>query len=275
MTTKNFNVKKGITTGNVRLDANTGNIVGSNVNASSLVTTLDLEVTGNLRSNLRPNANGVLSLGNATARYKDLYLSNVVYINDQSITANTTTVTITGNLQLSDANVGNAKIANANIAYLETANIVGNRASFSNVTIVTFAANEGNVKLFTANVITANTANVITINATNLNVSNTIIANKIEVDLVEGNIFRANSANIKSIISDQITVNNQLIINSTTQATSTTTGSFVTAGGAAIGKDLYVGGSIHLANNNGGTTSKGIINYNDGVNSIDFGFNNT
>jgi hypothetical protein len=270
MTTKNFNVKKGITTGNVRLDANTGNIVGSNVNASSLVTTLDLEVTGNLRSNLRPNANGVLSLGNSSARYKDLYLSNVVYINDQSISANATTTTISGNLQLTDANIGNVAVANANIAYLETANIVGNIASFSNVTIVTFAANQANVNILAANVITANTGNI-----TNLNVSNTIVANKIEVDLVEGNIFRANSANIKTIISDQITVNNQIIINSTTQATSTTTGSFVTAGGAAIGKDLYVGGSIHLANGNGGTTSKGIINYNDGVNSIDFGFNNT
>jgi hypothetical protein len=38
-------------------------------------------------------------------------------------------------------------------------------------------------------------------------------------------------------------------------------------------KDLYVGGAIHLANGLGGTGSKGKINYNDGVDSIDFNFN--
>lgn len=277
MTTKNFNVKKGITTGNVRLDAVTGNIVGSNVNASSLVTTLDLQVTGNLRSSLRPNANGALTLGNSTATFKDLHLSNTVFINDQTITANTTHVSISGNLELANTVIGNANIANANIPKLETANIIGVKATFANVTIVDLSVSNRTTanNLTVANVLTGNIGTFKNIESNFVTVANILTANVINVEIIEGNIFRANSANIKLIKTDQIEVNNQIIINSTTQATSTTTGSFVTAGGAAIGKDLYVGGSIHLANNNGGTTSKGIINYNDGVNSIDFGFNNT
>lgn len=277
MTTKNFNVKKGITTGNVKLDAATGNIVGSNVNVSALVTTLDLQVTGNLRSSLRPNANGTLTLGNSTATFKDLHLSNTVFINDQSITANATHVSISGNLELANTVIGNANIANANIPKLETANIIGVKASFANVTIVDLSVSNRTTSnnLTVANVLTGNVGTFKNIESNFITVANVLVANKIEVEIIEGNIFRANSANIKLIKTDQIEVNNQIIINSTTQATSTTTGSFVTAGGAAIGKDLYVGGAIHLANNNGGTTSKGIINYNDGVNSIDFGFNNT
>lgn len=275
MTTKNFNVKKGLTAGNVKLDANTGNILASNVNASSLITTVDLKVTGNLTSNLTPSANGVLSLGNTTSRYKDIFLSNVVYVAEQQISANVTTVTISGNISTGDISAGNITITgnvNANV-------ITANTAFVANANANVIYANVGNIKLFAANVITANTGNISNINAVNIeantiNVAN-ITATKIVVDLVEGNVFRANSANIKAIISDYITVNNQIIINSTTQATSTTTGSFVTAGGVGIAKDLFVGGSIHLANGNGGTTSKGIINYNDGVESIDFNFNNS
>ena len=157
------------------------------------VSAVDLLLSGNVKSNLTPNANGTFSIGSAAQRYKDLYLTGT-------------------------ANVANLIATRANIDAVTTANL------------------------------TATVANITTITTANLT---------------------ATDANI-----DSITVNNSFVINSTTQSTSTLTGTFVTQGGVGIQKDLYVGGTIHLANGLGGTTSKGSINYNDGGSSIDFNFNN-
>lgn len=92
MTTRNFNVKVGITTGDITLDAASGNANVTNLNAVNLVKAGNLSVTL-LASNLIPNANGVLSLANASSRYKDLYLSGNVDINGQTISANVDGIT--------------------------------------------------------------------------------------------------------------------------------------------------------------------------------------
>ena len=94
-----------------------------------------------------------------------------------------------------------------------------------------------------------------------------------EVQTANVTTVNATTVNTSSLNTDVATVNEQLVINSTIDATSTDTGSIVTAGGVGIMKDLYVGGAIHLANGLGGTGSKGKINYNEGVDSIDFNFN--
>ena len=104
--------------------------------------------------------------------------------------------------------------------------------------------------------------------ATGLSLSGTL-----EVTTANVTTVNAGTVNTTSLNTDVATVNEQLVINSTIDATSTDTGSIVTAGGVGIMKDLYVGGAIHLANGLGGTGSKGKINYNDGVDSIDFNFN--
>lgn len=104
--------------------------------------------------------------------------------------------------------------------------------------------------------------------ATGLSLSGTL-----EVTTANVTTVNATTVTTSSLNTDVATVNEQLVINSTIDATSTDTGSIVTAGGVGIMKDLYVGGAIHLANGLGGTSSKGKINYNDGVDSIDFNFN--
>jgi hypothetical protein len=166
MTTKNFNVKHGLTTGNITLDAASSNITAGNITATGTVSAVSLMVSGNLKSSLIPNANSVLNLGNATNQFNDLYLGGNLTLGVHTITANSTNITI-----------------------------------------------------------------------------------------------------------PNLAIDGQLVINTDTQAISTDTGSFVTPGGVGVGKDLYVGGAIHLANGLGGTTSKGSIGYNDGVDSIDFKFN--
>jgi len=173
MTTKNFNVKGGITTGNITLDAASGNANVANVNATDTIQTANLSVAL-LTSNLIPAGNGVLSLANASSRYKDFYLSGNIDINGQVISANASGITA-------------------------------------------------------------------------------------------GDMF-LNSANINAV-----SINNQLVINSSTESTATTTGSFVTSGGVGIQKDLTVGGKINLTG--GGTSPKGMIDFNNAANSIDFKFN--
>lgn len=228
MANKYFNVKTGIKTGNVTLDAATGNVSVGNLLSTGVVSAANLYVSGNLTSNLTPNANGVLSLGAVTQRFDKVFVANTVDIAGQTITANATSVSISGNLVVSTAN----------IATLDTVTFTANTANIYSIRVL--AELEGNVGRF--DILTANTGNFANLNS--------------------------NVANVNTL-----SINNQLTINSSTDSTSTVTGSFVTAGGAGIQKDLYVGGTIHLANGAGGTTSKGSINYNDGVSSIDFKFN--
>jgi len=87
MTNRYFNVKTGITTGNITLDAESGNANVSNIAVQRYVI-----------SNLNPGTSGIYNLGNASLRYKDVFLSNELNINGQSITANATSVVINSNL---------------------------------------------------------------------------------------------------------------------------------------------------------------------------------
>lgn len=133
MANKYFNVRQGLQTGNITLDATTGN-----ANVGNLSTT-DLNVAGNVNSNLIPNvASGipsVLSLGSSSQRFKDLYLSgNINLPNGHALTANTSTARFSGNLYIPSA-------LTANILTVETdANIIG-----------TLTANAINVDSITVN----------------------------------------------------------------------------------------------------------------------------
>jgi hypothetical protein len=89
MTNRYFNVKTGITTGNITLDAESGNANVSNIAVQRYVI-----------SNLNPGTSGIYNLGNASLRYKDVFLSNELNINGQSITANATSVVINSNLTI-------------------------------------------------------------------------------------------------------------------------------------------------------------------------------
>ena len=128
MANKYFNVRQGLQTGNITLDATTGN-----ANVGNLSTT-DLNVAGNVNSNLIPGVPSALTLGSSLTRFKDLYLSgNINLPGSQSLTANTTTEKFSGNLYIPSALTAN--IINAN-----TATIAG-----------TLTANTLNVDSITAN----------------------------------------------------------------------------------------------------------------------------
>ena len=90
MTNRYFNVKTGIVTGNITLDADSGNANVSNISVSRYIV-----------SNLNPGTSGLYNLGNTALRYKDVFLSNELNINGQRITGNATTTAFSGNI---DAN---------------------------------------------------------------------------------------------------------------------------------------------------------------------------
>jgi hypothetical protein len=110
MAIKPFNAKGGITTGNISLDAATGNANATNVNVTGTVDTANLSVAL-VKSNLIPNGNGVLSLANASNRYKDFYLKGNLDINGQTITANSDGITA-GNVFFTNANIDSVAINN-------------------------------------------------------------------------------------------------------------------------------------------------------------------
>jgi hypothetical protein len=182
MANKYFNVKTGLSTGNITLDANSSNINANNLTLTGNVSAVDLNLSGNLTSNLNPNANVTLNLGNTAARFNNAYVANL---------------------------------------------------------------NAANTVVVGSQTLSANTAGLI----------------------LSSNLF-ADTATLSNL-----NLTNQLNIISTTQSTSTDTGSITTSGGVGIKKDLYVGGAIHLANNNGGIASKAYVAYNDMVSGIEFNFN--
>jgi hypothetical protein len=128
MTTKNFNVKGGLTTGNITLDAASGNANVANVNATDTVKTANLSVAL-LTSNLIPNGNGVLSLANSSSRYKDFYLSGNIDINGQVISANASGITA-GNVFLNSANINSVTVNNQLVINSSTESTATNTGSF-------------------------------------------------------------------------------------------------------------------------------------------------
>jgi hypothetical protein len=146
MALKNFNVKTGITTGNVTLDAASGNANVSNVNASTSVITANLLVNSFLKSNLIPNSNGVLSLANAQNRFKDFYLNGNIDISGQIISANANGVTVT-TLFTTDLNVSNSVVINSTID--STASNVGSFVTYGGMGVAKDLTVGGNVNLAT------------------------------------------------------------------------------------------------------------------------------
>ncbi len=76
-----------------------------------------------------------------------------------------------------------------------------------------------------------------------------------------------------NISGNHITAGNTITASANTDSTSSITGTIKVTGGMAATGNIYTGKSVGFANNNGGTTSKAYIQFNDTANSLDFIFN--
>jgi len=88
----------------------TGNVDGANFNTTGTANIGNLKIAGQVNGNLIPDANVTYNLGNASNRWKDLYLAgNTIYLGDQIIESNLTALTTTADF------AANNVIASANV----------------------------------------------------------------------------------------------------------------------------------------------------------------
>ena len=137
---------------NTQIQFNDGGNFGGNAaltfNKTTGVTTIrdaaiaNLEVTGNVASDLLPDANITYNLGSTTQRWKDIWLSNsTIYMGSQSISANATSVNFSGDIEAGTYYGDGSQIIN-----IDANNIVGSiseavEANFANFAGVANLAN--------------------------------------------------------------------------------------------------------------------------------------
>lgn len=158
-----------------------------------------------------------------------------------------------------DLNLGNYDIINIGNATMESI-VVTDGAMFAGIDVITDVNDaaihgSGNIGLFS----TSHDANTIQISAlySNLLINGGLYVNDasngITILSTNGNTYainiNASSGGIALTSNSPVNISNDLIINSTTNATNSTTGSLAVAGGMGLAKDLYIGGLVDISNN--------------------------
>ena len=196
-------------TSNLNIATSGGNVTISVAGNANILT-----VTGTglvVGGAITPNANITYDLGNNTNRFRDIYLANsTIYLGSQTISANATSVSISGNLA---ANVvgnisgalanGNSNVAipaaNGNVNITAVGNttmvVTGTGANITGTANVTGNLTAGNISANIANLTTANiTGNLTAGNITtgsgsggNISGANVITANTFTGNLANGN----------------------------------------------------------------------------------------
>ena len=271
MTTKYFNVKQGITTGNILLDGITGNITSNNANLGNALTANYFIGNGIAISNIAG--------GNVSGQVGNAVLAGTVYTNAQpnitsvgtlanlSVTgtitggnlstagyANVGTLTVSGVSDL--GNVGNVTITGGTNGYYLQTNGSGNlvwAAISAGTSIVNGTSNvaiptaNGNVNITSAGnttlVVTGTGANI----AGNFDVTGNLTAGNITTAGSSGNITGANNISANTFTSTIATGTAPFTVTSTTQvanlnvATAGTAGLAVAVTGAAQGNITSLG----------------------------------
>ena len=267
MTTKYFNVKQGITTGNILLDGITGNITANNANLGNALTANFFIGSANNLSNIA-GANVTGQVGNAL-------ISGTVYTNAQP---NITSVGTLTSLDVT-ANISGGNISTTGIANLGTLVVTGtsNLGAVGNVTItggtsgqflstngsgglsfvsvsssgisngtsnVNIPTVNGNVNITSAGnttlVVTGTGANV----SGNFDVTGNLTAGNITTAGSAGNITGANNISANTFTSIITTGTAPFVVTSTTQVANlnvATSGTAVAVTGAAQGNITSVG----------------------------------
>jgi hypothetical protein len=267
MTTKYFNVKQGITTGNILLDGITGNITANNANLGNALTANFFIGAGNNLSNIA-GANVSGQVGNAL-------ISGTVYTNAQpNITSvgTLTSLSVTGNVTGGNlittglANVGTLSVTGtSNLGAVGNVTITGGTSgqvlstngsgglSFISVSSSGISNGTSNVNIPTVNgnvnitsagnttmVITGTGANI----AGNLDVTGNLTAGNITTAGSAGNIAGANNISANTFTSIIATGTAPFTVTSTTQVANlnvATSGTAVAVTGAAQGNITSVG----------------------------------
>ena len=165
MTTKNFVVKNGITTGNITLDAATGNITGvGNANLGNLAVANFFSGNANALFNIQ-GANVVGTVGNATTAVTAGTVTTAAQPNITSV-GTLTSVSVSGNADVGNVVTGGLVTATGNITGgniitggLITATGNANVGNIGTAGLITATGNIGGGNIVTGGVVTA-TGNV-------------------------------------------------------------------------------------------------------------------
>lgn len=273
MTTKYFDVKKGLKTGNIILDAETANITGvNNANLGNLVIANFFSGAGNLLSNIQgANVSGAVASANTAATVTDNAQPNITSV------GTLTSLSITGNLSAGNANLGN----------LVTANFFsGDGGLLTNVAASGSLSNgNSNVSVPTANgnvtISVAGNANVAVFTGTGVNVTGYLTAsgNLTAANATLGNLATANffagdgnglsniqGANVSGTVGTANTVvaNAQPNITSVGTLTSLDVTGNITGGNANLGNavtaNFFIGSGANLSNINGANVTGTVAN---------------
>ena len=222
----------------------TGNVTGGNLKTAGTanVGNLTIPTGGVVTGDLIPAADQIYNLGNATAAWKDLWLSgSTIKLGTQTISSNTTTVSVSSDLAANNIYIAN----NANVGNLYSAgiaNITSDINGSANLSIAGWANVTGNV--IGGNFTTTGTANVGTLAVTgNETVAGT---STITGNLAAGNISTAGVANVTGTA----TVGNLSTAGTASITGNTATGNLTTTGTANIS------GNLTSANANLGNLAK-------------------
>ena len=192
--------------------SNTANTVIDNYqpNITSVGTLTGLTVAGDIL----PDANITYDLGSPTQRWRDLYISgNTIDINGATITANSTSITLTNPLGGTFEVVGtgssnNISLVNGNSSIIvdENANINVNIAGIDNVVVIsnTGLFVDGNITALNANLGNLATANYVNVSQVlNGNVGN-FSGNITALNANLGNLATANYVNVSQVLNGNV-----------------------------------------------------------------------
>ena len=219
-------------------NVNGGNLVSANFVSGTLTTSSQPNITSTgtlaglvVAGNITPSANVTYNLGNNTNRFNDLYLAgSTVYIGNQTISANTTSVVISGTLI---ANIVGNVVGNVTTAGTVTDAAQPNITSVGTLTSLSVSGNANIGNIGTAGLITA-TGNITGANIVGTHYGAATGLTSIPGANVTGAVSYATTANAVAGANVSGTVANA------TYAVSAGTANSVTAGN--------ISGTVNLAN---------------------------
>jgi len=226
----------------------------SQPNITSVGTLSGLVVAGNII----PNANVTYNLGNNTNRFNDLYLANsTIYIGTQTISANTTSVSISGNLV---ANITGDISGNSLTAGTVTTNAQPNITSVGTLTSLSSSGNITGANISGTHYGAATGLTSIP----GANVSGTVayanIANAVAGSNVSGEVTYANIANAVAGGNVSGTVAYANIANSVAVANVTGIGNIATINKDGNSSNVLYGNGVFAAATGGGNGTYGDSN---------------
>ena len=209
---------------------NLGTMTGSSQftydSINQLVTMPNVSIVGNISSSLIPDANVTYDIGNATHKWRDLYLSgNTIYIGNAniksyqqivliqglSITANgavdVANAPPSGGLFVaSNAAIGGSANVGANLAVTGGANVGANLAVVGNANV---GSNLTVANALSSNSIVANTGNIVNISANTAN----IIANLTAGNITSNGTLTIAVANVANLVTQNLTITGNIAPN--------------------------------------------------------------